>query len=227
MKILIIEDNSDLAANLGDFLELQGHIVDFAKDGILGLELASTQDFDAILLDIMLPGMNGLEVCHQLRKVAKKATAVLMLTAKDSVEDKLLGFDYGADDYLVKPFSLREVNARLMALHRRANNAVIQEILEVADLKLDLGTLITKRGEQIVKLTPIELRILEILMRKSPNLVTRHALEEEIWGEFPPDSDTLRTHIHGLRTAIDKHNDKKLLETVRGVGFRIAPPDED
>ena len=222
MKILIIEDNSDLAANLGDFLEIQGHIIDFAKDGVLGLELASTQDFDAILLDIMLPGMNGLEVCHQLRKVAKKATSVLMLTAKDSVEDKLLGFDYGADDYLVKPFSLREVNARLLALHRRANNSVIQEVLRVADLELDLGTLITKRGQNNIKLTPIELRILEILMRKSPNLVTRQALEQEIWGEFPPDSDTLRTHIHGLRTSIDKNHAVKLLETVRGVGFRIS-----
>lgn len=224
MKILIVEDNSDLAANLGDFLELQGHLVDFAKDGVSGLEMASRMDFDAIVLDIMLPGISGLEVCSQLRKVAKKATPILMLTAKDTVEDKLIGFDCGADDYLVKPFSLREVNARLLALDRRASNSVVEEVLQVADLELDLGTLTVKRRQDVIKLTPLELRILEILMRKSPNLVTRKSLEKEIWGDYPPDSDTLRTHIHGLRTAIDKDFDNKLLHTVRGQGFRIADP---
>lgn len=222
MKILIVEDNNDLAANLGDFLELQGHVVDFAKDGVAGLQMASTMDFDAIVLDIMLPGISGLEVCNQLRKVVKKATPILMLTAKDTVEDKLIGFDCGADDYLVKPFSLREVNARILALGRRANNAVVEEVLQVADLELDMGTLTAKRSEDTIKLTPLELRILEILMRKSPNLVTRKSLEKEIWGDFPPDSDTLRTHIHGLRTAIDKNRQVKLLHTVRGQGFRIA-----
>lgn len=222
MKVLIVEDNSDLAANLGDFLELQGHLVDFAKDGVSGLQMASTHDFDAIVLDIMLPGISGLEVCSQLRKVVKKATPILMLTAKDTVEDKLTGFDCGADDYLVKPFSLREVNARILALGRRANHAVVEEELHVADLKLDLGTLTVKRDEDIIKLTPLEIRILEILMRKSPNLVTRKSLEKEIWGDYPPDSDTLRTHIHGLRTAIDKGYQTKLLHTVRGQGFRIA-----
>lgn len=222
MKVLIVEDNNDLAANLGDFLELQGHLVDFAKDGVSGLQMASTMDFDAIVLDIMLPGISGLEVCNQLRKIVKKATPILMLTAKDTVEDKLVGFDCGADDYLVKPFSLREVNARILALGRRANNAVVQEVLQVADLQLDMGTLTAKRNEDIIKLTPLELRILEILLRKSPNLVTRKSLEKEIWGDFPPDSDTLRTHIHGLRTAIDKDYQTKLLHTVRGQGFRIA-----
>ncbi len=225
MKLLIVEDNNDLAANLGDFLELQGHIVDFAKDGITGLHMASTREFDAIILDIMLPGISGLEVCGQLRKKAKKATPILMLTAKDTVDDKLLGFDSGADDYLVKPFSLREVNARLLALGRRSSNTVVEEILQIADLELNLGTLTVKRQDNIIKLTPLELRILEILMRKSPNLVTRHALESEIWGDYPPDSDTLRTHIHGLRTAIDKGYHKKLLHTVRGLGFRITDAD--
>ncbi|WP_455218811.1 response regulator transcription factor [Kaarinaea lacus] len=225
MKLLIVEDNNDLAANLGDFLELQGHIVDFAKDGVTGLQMASTREFDAIILDIMLPGISGLEVCERLRKVAKKATPVLMLTAKDTVEDKLLGFDCGADDYLVKPFSLREVNARLLALERRARNTVVEEILQVADLELDLGTLTVKRQGNAIKLTPVELRILEILMKKSPNLVTRQFLETEIWGDFPPDSDTLRTHIHGLRAAIDKDHKNKLLHTIRGLGFRIADTD--
>lgn len=222
MKLLIVEDNNDLAANLGDFLELQGHIVDFAKDGVTGLQIASTGEFDAIILDIMLPGISGLEVCKQLRKVAKRATPILMLTAKDTVEDKLLGFDCGADDYLVKPFSLREVNARMLALERRAKNAVVEETLHVADLELDLGTLTVKRQGNVVKLTPVETRILEILMKKSPNLVTRQFLEAEIWGDFPPDSDTLRTHIHGLRAAIDKDYKNKLLYTVRGLGFRIT-----
>lgn len=222
MKILIVEDNSDLAANLGDFLELQGHQIDFAKDGVSGLQMASSMDFDAIVLDIMLPGISGLEVCSQLRQVAKKATPILMLTAKDTVEDKLTGFECGADDYLVKPFSLREVNARILALGRRASNKVVNEVLSVSDLELDMGTLTVKRQDNVIKLTPVELRILEILMRKSPNIVTRKSLEKDIWGDFPPDSDTLRTHIHGLRTAIDKNYKNKLLHTVRGQGFRIA-----
>ncbi|MGD8639931.1 MAG: response regulator transcription factor [Gammaproteobacteria bacterium] len=222
MKLLIVEDNKDLASNLGDFLELQGHIVDFAENGTTGLELASTTEFDIIILDIMLPGMNGFEVCQQLRTVAKKATPVLMLTAKDTVEDKLLGFDCGADDYLVKPFALRELNARLIALKRRASNAIVDGILRVADLELHLGTLTVTRNGTNLKLTPLETKILEILMKKSPNLVTREFLEIEIWGDLPPDSDTLRTHIHGLRTAIDKNYDTKLLHTVRGMGFRIA-----
>lgn len=222
MKVLIVEDNPDLAANLGDFLEMQGHVIDFANDGVTGLHLASSQDYDVIVLDIMLPGISGLQVCDQLRKVAKKSTPVLMLTAKDTVDDKVKGFDCGADDYLVKPFALREVLARIQALQRRASNAVVQEVLKVCNLELDLGTLIAKRDDKTIKLTPVELRILEILMRKSPNVVSRQALESEIWGDFPPDSDTLRTHIHGLRTAIDKNHQPKLLHTVRGLGFRLA-----
>jgi DNA-binding response OmpR family regulator len=173
----------------------------------------------------MLPGISGLEICIQLRKVAKKSTPVLMLTAKDTVEDKLAGFETGADDYLVKPFSLREVNARLLALYRRANKTIVPEVIKVADLVLDLGALKVKRENNTIKLTPIETRILEVLMRKSPNLVTRQSLEQEIWGDYPPDSDTLRTHIHGLRTSIDKDYTVKLLQTVRGVGFIIADTD--
>lgn len=222
MKILIVEDNKDLAANLGEFLELHRHVIDFAADGITGLHLAITESYDVIVLDIMLPGISGIEVCRQLRETAKKPTPILMLTAKDTIEDKVEGFDCGADDYVVKPFSLIEIHARLLALYRRANQAVVRETIQVGDLKLNLGTMTVSRGEQTIKLTPVEIRILEILMRNSPNLVSRSTLESEIWGDLPPDSDSLRTHIHGLRSAIDKNHPNKLLQTVRGLGFKLT-----
>ena len=119
MRILVIEDNSDIAANLGDYLEDRGHTVDFAADGVTGLHLAVVHDFDAIVLDLNLPGMDGIEVCRKLRNEARKQTPVLMLTARDSLENKLAGFDSGADDYLIKPFALQEVEVRLNALARR------------------------------------------------------------------------------------------------------------
>jgi len=146
MRILVIEDNSDIAANLGDFLEERGHTVDFAADGVTGLHLAVVNDFDAIVLDLNLPGMDGLEVCRKLRQDARKQTPVLMLTARDALESKLDGFEAGADDYLVKPFALQEVDARLAVLLRRGKGPQ-SRILNVADLEYNLDTLEVRRGQ--------------------------------------------------------------------------------
>ena len=156
MRILVIEDNQDIAANLGDYLEDRGHTVDFAADGITGLHLAIVHDFDAIVLDLNLPGMDGLEVCRKLRAEARKQTPVLMLTARDSLDNKIAGFDSGADDYLIKPFALQEVEVRLNALSRRGRGAQTR-VLDVGDLEYNLDTLTINRAGKSIHLNSIAL----------------------------------------------------------------------
>lgn len=221
MRILVIEDNSDIAANLGDYLEDRGHIVDFAADGVTGLHLAVVNDFDAIVLDLNLPGMDGLEVCRKFRVDARKTTPILMLTARDALEQKLTGFDAGADDYLVKPFALQEVEARLTVLARRGRGAPVR-VLDVSDLHFNLDTLEVSRAGKQITLNPTALKILQCLMESSPNVVTRQELETAVWGEELPDSDSLRVHIHGLRALLDKPFDKPLIHTRHGIGYRLA-----
>lgn len=220
MRILIIEDNSDLAANIYDYLEEKGHILDAAADGITGLHLAIVNDYDAIILDLTLPGLDGLTLCKKLRDEASKQTPVIMLTARDTLNDKLAGFATGADDYLVKPFALQELEVRLLALQRR-NAGTTTRKLQVADLTYDLDTLIVQRQNKPITLTPTGLKILELLMRKSPHVVTRREIEHLLWGDKPPDSDAIRSHMHTLRVAIDHPFDKALLHTVHGIGFRL------
>lgn len=224
MRVLIIEDNPDIAANLGDYLEDHGHTVDFAGDGITGLHLAVVNDFDSIVLDLALPGMDGLEVCRKLRSEAGKDTPVLMLTARDRLEDKLAGFDTGADDYLVKPFELQEVEARLNVLAARGRRHRPRE-LKVGDLVYNLDTLNVTRGDQEIYLNPIGLKLLHCLMEASPNVVSRSELEMEVWGEELPDSDSLRVHIHSLRSAIDKPFGSHMIQTRHGIGYRLVEPD--
>ncbi|MCB1553635.1 MAG: response regulator transcription factor [Xanthomonadales bacterium] len=222
MRILVIEDNQDIAANLGDFLEEQGHIVDFAGDGVTGLHRAVVDEFDAIVLDLNLPGMDGLEVCRKLRQEARKSTPILMLTARDTLEQKLAGFESGADDYLVKPFALQEVQARLNVLARRGKG-MGPRTLKVADLEYNLDTLEVERGGKSITLNPTALKILQALMEASPSVVPRQELETRVWGEELPDSDSLRVHIHGLRAAIDKPFGSALIQTRHGIGYRLAP----
>ena len=224
MRLLVIEDNRDIAANLGDYLEDRGHTVDYAADGVTGLHLAVVNDFDAIVLDLNLPGIDGIEVCRKLRMEGRKQTPVLMLTARDSLESKLAGFDSGADDYLVKPFALQEVEARLQVLARRAK-ANTSRILTLADLEYNLDTLEVHRAGESVQLNPTALKILQALMESSPSVVTRTELETKVWGEELPDSDSLRVHIHGLRASIDKPFKTALIQTRHGIGYRIVDPD--
>jgi DNA-binding response OmpR family regulator len=227
LKILVVEDNPDLAANLIDFLEARGHLVDAAGDGISGLHLASTQSFDMILLDLILPGMDGIALCRRLRREVGKATPILMLTARDTLDDKIAGLDAGADDYLVKPFALREVAARIQALARRAQASVTQGELRVADLCLDTTTLRVSRGGRDITLPPIPLRMLEVLLRSSPRVLGREEMERAIWRDAPPDSDALRSHLHVLRAAVDKPFRRPLLHTLRGLGWQIAADPTD
>jgi DNA-binding response OmpR family regulator len=226
LRILVIEDNNDLAANLVDYLEAKGHAVETAGDGITGLQIAIANDYDVIILDLILPGLDGLELCRQLREEAGKLTPVLMLTARDKLDDKIAGLDVGADDYVVKPFSLREVEARVRALARRSREPLRRENrLSVADLVFDARAMTVTRAGRQLDLPPIPMRILEILLRASPQLVRREDIERDIWGDTPPDSDALRAHMHVLRAAIDRDAPKPLLHTQRGVGYRIMEKD--
>lgn len=227
LSILVVEDNADLAANIVDYLEDRGHRVDAASNGVTGLHLASNGDFDVIILDLMLPGMDGLTLCRRLRDEGRKRTPVLILTARGALDDKVAGFDCGADDYVVKPFELRELELRLHALARRAKGDAGLRRLRVADLEFDLDTLTLRRDRQLLELPAIPLRILELLMKRSPQVVWRREVEHAVWGDSPPDSDALRVHIHTLRSAIDGAGRVPLLHTLRGVGYRLAATDDE
>lgn len=219
IKILLVEDHSDLAETVGDFLEAKGFTVDFAQDGNLAVQLASAERFDAIVLDIMLPGMNGIDVCTHLRQDLQLSTPILMLTARDQLDDKLTGFEVGADDYLVKPFELPELVARIEALIRRERG--VTSAYTVGELELNLDTMEASRQGQSLKLSRTLFDILRILMRESPKVVTRDAVEQELWGDDLPDSDTLRSHLYNLRQVVDKPFDEPLIETLPGRGYRI------
>ncbi len=224
--ILLVEDHHDIAAMVGDHLEAEGYEVDYAADGITGMHLAVTQSFDAIILDLMLPGMDGMDLCRKLRTEAGKDTPVLMLTARDTLEDKVAGLDAGADDYLVKPFELEELDARLRALLRRAGGEVAAEVLRLGDLEVDTGTLEVRREGKLLNLTPIAYKLLISLIKASPKVLSRRALERSVWGDIPPDSDALRSHLYNLRKAIDKPFDTPLLHNGPGMGYRLAERDE-
>ncbi len=225
LRILIIEDNPDLAANLCDYLESKSHQVDAAADGITGLHLALVNDYDVIVLDLMLPGMDGMTLCRKLRTEGERTTPVLMLTARESLDDKIAGFECGADDYVVKPFAMREVEMRLHALARRKEMDAAKALLQVADLSFDPRTLVVRRAAREIELPPIPLKILELLMARSPEVVWRQEIERVIWGDTPPDSDALRAHMHVLRSAVDRPFDKALIRTVRGFGYQLVDPD--
>ena len=220
MRILLVEDNRDILANLADYLQLKGYTVDCAQDGLSGLHLAVSQPFDLIVLDVMLPGLDGYGVCRRLRDEARIATPVIMLTARDTLDDRLLGFQSGADDYLVKPFALSELAARIEAVLRRSQGNS-QRLLQVGELSYDLDTLEVRRAGQAIKLNPIGLKLLALLMQRSPHLIRREALEHALWGDDCPDSDSLRSHIHQLRQAIDKPFANPLLHTQHGLGYRL------
>ncbi len=178
--VLLVEDNRGIAEMVGEFLERRGYSVDYASDGITGLRLAIAEPYDVIVLDLMLPGMDGLDLCRRLRNEAKKSTPVLMLTARDTLDDKLVGLDAGADDYLVKPFEIRELEARIRALIRRDRRQVSTEVLRVSDLVLDTATLRATRDGKDLLLSPIGLKLLTILMRESPRVVSRRDIEREV-----------------------------------------------
>lgn len=216
MVVLVVEDNRTLAGNIIEFLEAHGFECDYADNGNLGLRLAMNQTLSAIILDVMLPGKDGMTICTELR-ASGVTTPILMLTARDTLEDKLQGFDAGVDDYLVKPFDLPELVARTKALTKRINKNAVK--LTVSDLTMEVDLRIVTRAGRRIELNKACWQILEALMRTYPKVVTRQHIEELIWPDQLPDSDVLKSHIYKLRQLIDKPFNSQLIQTVRGVGL--------
>ena len=225
LDVLVIDDNPDILANIHGYLDPLGYNVDSARDGHAGLAAAVSRHYDAIVLDLMLPGLDGLEVCRRLRHEERNDAPIVMLTARDTTDDRVLGLNSGADDYLVKPFSLAELDARLQALARRRRGRVSDAPLRVGALQFDTATYEVSREGQRLELSPMGYQILGALMRASPAVVTREALEHELWGDDRPTTDALRTHIHAVRQLLDKPFSRPMLVTVAGVGYRLVDPD--
>ena len=217
MRILLVEDEKNVASFIRKGLEEEFFNVDAAESGSEGLSMATANDYDLLLLDIMLPGMNGIELCRELRQRGMKVP-ILMLTAKDSVSNKVEGLESGADDYLTKPFAFSELLARIRALLRRASESVKELSLE--DLRMDLLSRRVYRGGKEVVLTPKEFSLLEYLLRRKGRVLSRTQIIENIWGyNFDPNSNVVDVHIKYLREKIDTGFPKKLIHTVRGAGY--------
>ena len=223
LDILLAEDHAELAETTGAYLEACGHNVDYAADGLVAVHLAVTESYDVVVLDIMLPGMDGFAVCERLRKDARIATPVIMLTARDRLEDKLTGFESGADDYLVKPFDMPELVARIEALARRAQG--LARRYEVGNLTLDADTAEVTRDGVPIALSRTAFRLLELLLREHPGIVPRRTMERELWDGEPPHSDALRSHIYNLRQALDRPFAGNIVTTVAGRGYCLRFPD--
>jgi hypothetical protein len=220
-RILLVEDHVELAHSVMEFLETAGLQVDHARHGEMALVFIEDQTYDALVVDISMPRLDGLSLCRRLRQDILLNTPIILLTARDTLDDKLEGFASGADDYVLKPFALPELLARIQALVRRQRGLLSKNQLQVQDLIYDLQTQQVMRQNQRIDLAPTALAILKVLMRESPKVVSRQALEHELWGDSLPDSDALRSHLYSLRKAIDKPFAIKLLHTLPGLGFRM------
>lgn len=221
MKLLIVEDNVSILSNLHDYLSSKGYVVDCADNGLTALHLISHNAYDLIILDIMLPGVDGLTICQSIRNDAHLDTPVIMLTARDQLEDKILGFQSGTDDYLVKPFDLSELLLRIEAILRRTQQKSQTQCLRIDDLEFNLKTLKVTRNGMDIDLKPATLKLLKKLMQESPNVVQKEVLETQIWGDDLPEKDLLKVHIYMLRNKIDKPFNKKLLKTIHGIGYQL------
>lgn len=220
MKILIVEDDESVARFLKQATQEAGYTVETVDDGLLALQTAKTLPFDVILLDVMLPGMDGFEVCRRLR-AAKVMTPILIITARDTLEDKLAGLDGGADDYIVKPFQVAELLARVRALLRRGSSS--PTILQVADMTLDPATHQARRDNQAISLSGTEYALLEYLMRNAGRVLTRSMILDHVWQyDFEGNDNVLDVYISYLRRKIDKGHAQPLIHTLRGVGFKIG-----
>lgn len=223
MKLLVVEDNGSLVANLFEYFEARGHALDAAPDGVTGLHLASTHAYDAVILDWMLPRMDGRDVLRRLRG-EQPDLPVIMLTARHELPDKIAGFRAGADDYLTKPFALPELEVRLEALLARSGGQGRNRVLKVDDLQLDMRTLEASRAGQPLHLYPACRKLLGTLMQASPAAVSRERLEHALWGDDLPDGNLLRSHIYELRRSVDGPFPVKLIHTLPRVGYRLSAP---
>ena len=224
-KVLIIEDDPTIRTAVMRALTDKGYAVAAAHTAMSGLQLAMSEYPDVVVLDLGLPDLDGREVIRMLRAVSE--VPVIVATARESEAEIVRSLDAGADDYLVKPFEIRELEARVRALIRRDRRQVSAEVLQVGDLVLDTASLRLTRVGQELTVSPIGLKLLMILMRESPRVVSRRDIEREVWGDLLPDSDTLRSHLYNLRKIIDKPFQKALLHTIHSAGYRLADLDAE
>jgi DNA-binding response OmpR family regulator len=223
MKVLFIEDNDTIARQAGEFLANHHWSVDFAHNARLGIELTLAHFYDVILLDLNLPDLDGLAVCEQIKAHTEVTPPILILTARDSFESKAAGFRHGADDYLTKPFDLRELVLRCEALARR-HSLHQPKTLTLGDLELDLRTKTATRQKIPLELTSVGFRVLELLVKCYPEPASRSYITHQLWGENPPESDALKSHIYALRKALDKPFAYPMLKTVMNAGFKLELP---
>ena len=222
MKILLVEDDPKISSFVKIGLESHDFTVDIAYDSTVGAKLALSKKYEIIILDVVIPGISGFELCKKIRN-ENILTPVIMLTSLDSVDDKLTGFDCGADDYLTKPFSFQELMARIKALNRRNREGVISPVLKIADLEVDSVSLKIKRGETEINLTATEYKILELLLSNKGKVFDRIQIAEKIWGySFNSGTNVIDVHINSLRKKIDKEFDKKLIHTKKGFGYVLT-----
>ena len=224
LRILLVEDQAELAGTIIDFLEAEGHRLDHAIDGRQGLDLALAATYDVVLLDLQLPGLDGLTVCRELRSRADRHVPILMLTARDTLHDKIVGFETGADDYLTKPFALEELLLRCNALGRR-HRLHGGHVLTLGDLTIDRRRRCAARGGQALNLHHTPFDILVALAEAYPAIMTRSELVDRIWADDPPASDALAAHIYNLRRALDRPFATPMLKTIHGVGFKLEAPE--
>lgn len=224
MKILVIEDDKETASYLVNGLQEHGHVVDRAENGRDGLFHAAGESYDVMIIDRMLPGLDGLAIVRTIRG-AGITTPVLFLTAMNGIDDRVDGLNAGADDYLIKPFAFSELVARVAALGRRSSGAPVATVMRVADLEIDLLAHAVKRGGQIIELQPREYRLLEFLMRHAGEVQTRTMLLESVWDfHFDPQTNVVDVHISRLRTKIDRGFAQQLIHTIRGAGYCLRAP---
>ncbi|GLR71367.1 response regulator transcription factor [Agaribacter marinus] len=221
LSILVVEDNRDIAENLVNFLEDCGHEVDAIHSGNRAHQLLSINQYDVLCLDVMLPGMDGFTLARKVRNELNLSIPILFMTARDTLEDKVEGFTFGGDDYLTKPFDLQEVELRISALARRAYGNVTNRLL-VGQWRIEFSRLQLFHRDEAIKTTQTGFNIFKQLALNYPNLVSRQALERSLWGELPPASDALRSHIFALRKAIREATTHDAIETVHGLGFRLV-----
>ena len=221
MKVLLVEDCQSVAEVIFDYFEESDIELDYAATGTLGLSLAQSQKFDCIVLDIMLPGIDGISLCQQLRAEGVN-TPIIMLTARDTNSDMLLGLRQGADDYIVKPFNLELLEARIHSVIRRHSGTGFVLQLTCGPITLDVNTHQVWRGKQEIKLTPTCFKILNLLVKNSPNVVSRQEIENVLWPDDLPDQDILRKHVYQLRNKMDKPFEENIIETIPKLGYRLG-----
>ncbi|NYT79102.1 response regulator transcription factor [Alcaligenaceae bacterium] len=225
IRMLIVEDHAGLAANLLEYFDDSQYILDFASDGLTAIHLIATNEYDVIILDVMLPGVSGFEVCRRIRSDMHCSTPIIMMTAKDQMQDKEQGFTVGADDYLVKPFNLRELQLRVDALYRRKAGFSKTPEISIPGIHFNPGSFAVRTDDGIkIELSGTAARIFEVLIKTYPDFVSYTQLQDSVWGEREVDMNTLRTHVYSLRKLLQETFRYPMIKTLHGRGYRLIAP---